>query len=162
MQRSGVRSPRRPPNLQARTSESTRSPFRIGQFPLHPFHGLVLRHNHLRNAVPRMHLIIGAAQIQQNHFDLSPVTRIDGRRSIRQRDRMLQSQPASGPDLRLITRWQLNRNSRGNQPRNPRLQRHCLCGAKVQPRVFCGPVSIAGQGSPRMEKLNRNVQLLSY
>ena len=51
---------------------------RIGQIALHPFHGLVTRHDHLRDAVARMHGVRLPFQIQQDDANLAAIAGVDG------------------------------------------------------------------------------------
>ena len=100
-----------------------------GQFPFHPLHGLVPRHDHLRDAVARVDRVRLAPEIQQDDADLAAIARVDRAGRVRHRDRVLQRQAAARPHLRFIPGRQLDRQSGRHQARRPGLQRHVLHGA---------------------------------
>src|SRR5262249_50819262 len=66
----------------ARRPESARAAHRFRQVALFPLHSLIPRDDHLGNPVSRMYLIRSPPEIEQNHLQLSPVARIDGRRRV--------------------------------------------------------------------------------
>jgi TPR repeat protein len=107
--------------------------------------GLIARNHHLRDAVARLDLVRLPAQVQQNHADLAAIARVDGRRTVRQRDGVLGGQAAARADLRLVSRRQLDTQPGGHQPRRARLQHRALHGPQIQAGILLGAVRVGRQ-----------------
>src|SRR6202000_166175 len=88
--------------LPAGRAEATLAANRVGQIAFLPFDSFIPRNHHLRDAVAWQNAERVSPQSLPNHPELAAISRIDRRRTIRQRDGMLQRKPAPGPDLRLI------------------------------------------------------------
>ena len=72
------------------------------RFPVHSLHRL---HHHLCNPVPMMYDLLFTGKINQDHFDLSPVIRINRSRCVQTSDALFHRQTAARPHLRLIPIW---------------------------------------------------------
>ena len=112
----------KPSQLPPRGTKPSRPARRIGQFPFHPFHRFIARHDHLGDPIAGAHGVRLAAQIQQNYAQFATITGVDGARRIGHGDGVLQREPATRPDLRLIPRRDLHRQTGRHHARHPRFQ----------------------------------------
>jgi hypothetical protein len=132
--------------LAARAPKAPLAPCRLAQLALDQLHALVPRNNHLRNPVALGNRIRRLAQIQQNHLQLAPVSRVHRPRTVWHRNGMLQRHPAPRPHLRLVARRQLNRQPRGHRLRHPRLEQRVHYRTQIHPRILERTMRILRQG----------------
>jgi thymidylate synthase ThyX len=109
-----------------------------------------------------MDLVVLTTQIEQNHFDLAPVSRIDGGRRVRHGDGMLQREAAARADLRFVTRRQLNGQAGGDSQWNSRLERHAVYRAQVHASVFTRAVRVFGKHGVVGYSMDFDFHLNSY
>src|SRR3569623_942480 len=89
--------------LAASRAVAARTTFRfIEAFLYHKAHRADRRHHHLCNAVAAPDLDNLFAQIDEDHFDLTPVVGIDRARRIEHGDAVFCCQTRSGTNLRLV------------------------------------------------------------
>jgi hypothetical protein len=143
----------KPSQLPPRGTKPSRPARRIGQFPFHPFHRFIARHDHLGDPVAGAHGVRLAAQIQQNHAQFAAITGVDGARRIGHGDGVLQRQPATRTHLRLIPRRDFHCQTGRHHARHARFQGGVFHRAQVHPGVFLGPVGVCRQHRVRPQLL---------
>src|SRR5437667_12777495 len=101
-----------------RRPESALPARRFGKIAFSPFYRLIPRHDQLRDPVARMDRVWSSTQIQQDHANLAAIAGVDRARRIRNRDRMLEREPAARPHLPLIASGNLYREPRRHHSRD--------------------------------------------
>lgn len=109
-----------------------------------PLDSFIASDHNLSDAITGMNLERLTAEVQQDDANLAAIAWVNGRGAVRQRDGMLQRQTAAGPDLRLETGREFNREAGRNQLRFAGRQRHGLDSMKVHPCIFVRSMSVTG------------------
>src|SRR4051794_583587 len=101
-----------------------------------------------------MYFIWRCTEVQQNHPQFAAVAGIDSRRSIRKRDRMLQSESAARPNLHFVTRGNFERQT-GCYCLSDAWNKHCIFqAADIEARIFGRSVRILRKACVAMKFLD--------
>ena len=127
---------------------------RFAQFCFVPFHCVIARHHHLRNAVARRQVYRFPTQILHNHANLPAIAGVDGSRAVRQCNPVLQRESAAGADLRFKARRQFDCDAGGDK-RDLSGRNGCGGdGIQIHAGVFVRTMRIAGNSGVGVEAVN--------